>query len=135
MSALSKISPQRFVYYDQRFVYYDIMERYGVSAHITICAIAKVEVYKCSAHSTLEHQQTQTIHTIQSQPTRHYCGVVYPKKIQANLSTAVILISKTRKDRDTFICSLCGFAGHADYIAALNIASRAALNQPNVSIS
>lgn len=31
-----------------------------------------------------------------------------------------------RKDRDTFICSQCGFAGPSDYIAALNIAARAA---------
>lgn len=35
---------------------------------------------------------------------------------------------KNRRDRDTFICIQCGFAGLADYTAALNIAARAVEN-------
>ncbi len=43
-------------------------------------------------------------------------------------------ISKhNHKDRNTFICNQRGFAGLSDYIAALNIAARAAVNQPIVS--
>lgn len=41
---------------------------------------------------------------------------------------------KNRKDRDTFKCTQCGFAGLADYIAAVNIAARVAVNQPIVSV-
>lgn len=40
---------------------------------------------------------------------------------------------KNRKSRDLFCCRSCGYSGPADYIAALNIASRAraAVSQPN----
>jgi len=37
-----------------------------------------------------------------------------------------------RKTRDDFECKTCGHADCADYVAACNIASRAAVNQPNV---
>jgi len=39
-----------------------------------------------------------------------------------------------RKSRDEFKCKSCGLAGPADYIAAINIASRAVVNQPNVVV-
>jgi putative transposase len=45
-----------------------------------------------------------------------------------------------RKDRDHFCCKQCGYADHADYVAAVNIARKAllttavAVNQPNVSV-
>jgi putative transposase len=42
---------------------------------------------------------------------------------------------QNRVDRDSFKCTQCGFAGLADYIAAVNIAARAAVNQPIVSNS
>jgi IS605 OrfB family transposase len=38
-----------------------------------------------------------------------------------------------RPDRDTFRCVKCGFSGCADRIAAINIAHRAAANQPIVA--
>ncbi|MGC8514964.1 MAG: RNA-guided endonuclease InsQ/TnpB family protein [Thermoplasmata archaeon] len=38
-----------------------------------------------------------------------------------------------RKDRDTFKCVRCGYGGEADYVASLNIRSRAAVNQPIVA--
>lgn len=46
-----------------------------------------------------------------------------------------------RRDRDHFCCKQCGYADHADYVAARNIAAKAALslaaapvNEPNVSV-
>ena len=43
-------------------------------------------------------------------------------------------VAKTnRPTRDQFRCESCGFAGHADYIAAMNIAFGAAVNQPIVA--
>jgi len=40
-----------------------------------------------------------------------------------------------RKDRDHFCCKQCGYADHADYVAALNIRDKAAaaVNQPNAA--
>lgn len=38
-----------------------------------------------------------------------------------------------RKTQDKFLCVDCGFSGLADYIAAVNIRSRAFLSMPNVS--
>lgn len=40
---------------------------------------------------------------------------------------------RNRPTRDEFRCQLCGFAGHADYIAARNIAARALVNTPIVA--
>jgi putative transposase len=38
-----------------------------------------------------------------------------------------------RRSRDWFACAVCGFAGPADYVAAMNIAARADVNPPMVS--
>jgi IS605 OrfB family transposase len=37
-----------------------------------------------------------------------------------------------RPDRDSFKCVQCGFSDYADHVAAINIATRAAVNQPIV---
>lgn len=37
---------------------------------------------------------------------------------------------RNRPSQSQFCCVVCGFAGHADHVAALNIRSRAAVNQP-----
>jgi len=43
-------------------------------------------------------------------------------------------ISKANRPiRDVFLCEQCDFSGPADHVAALNIAARAAVNQPTVS--
>ena len=40
---------------------------------------------------------------------------------------------RNRPDRESFKCVSCGFAGPADYVAALNIAARGVVNRPIVS--
>ena len=40
-----------------------------------------------------------------------------------------------RQSQAAFLCVECGFSGHADHIAARNIAGRVAVNQPNVGIA
>lgn len=42
---------------------------------------------------------------------------------------------RNRRSQAEFLCVSCGFAGHADHVAALNIRSRAAVNQPNADTS
>jgi IS605 OrfB family transposase len=39
-----------------------------------------------------------------------------------------------RASQETFLCTECGCAGHADYFAAVNIGRRAVVNPPNVGI-
>jgi len=39
---------------------------------------------------------------------------------------------RNRPNQSTFSCVACGFAGAADYIAAINIGRRGAVNRPNV---
>jgi IS605 OrfB family transposase len=38
-----------------------------------------------------------------------------------------------RRTQAAFLCTSCGHAAHADYVAAINIGRRAAVNQPNCS--
>jgi len=40
---------------------------------------------------------------------------------------------RNRPNQATFSCVSCGFSGHADTVAACNIAGRAVVNQPNVT--
>lgn len=42
---------------------------------------------------------------------------------------------RNRPSQAEFLCVACGFAGHADHVAALNIRSRAAVNQPHAGTS
>ncbi|MFH2112479.1 MAG: zinc ribbon domain-containing protein [Candidatus Bathyarchaeota archaeon] len=37
------------------------------------------------------------------------------------------------RDRDSFRCTRCSYAGDADHVAAVNIAARANVNRPIVS--
>ena len=43
------------------------------------------------------------------------------------------IAKSNRKNRDSFVCGMCGFSGGADHIAAMNIAARVAVNLPIVS--
>jgi transposase len=42
---------------------------------------------------------------------------------------------RNRPERNLFRCIRCGFSDEADYVAALNIARKAAFNQPIVALS
>jgi transposase len=43
-------------------------------------------------------------------------------------------VSKSnRKSPSVFSCDACGFSGHADHFAAINIGRRASVNRPDVS--
>lgn len=39
-----------------------------------------------------------------------------------------------RRSQSEFLCESCGFADHADHVGAVNVARRAAVNRPIVSI-
>lgn len=42
-------------------------------------------------------------------------------------------ISKSNRNGSNFICDMCGFFGHADHVAAINIAAKVAVNLPIVA--
>ncbi|MEM0499029.1 MAG: transposase [Methanothrix sp.] len=59
---------------------------------------------------------------------------VDPKHTSQTCPSCGHVSKSNRPARDYFRCESCGFAGFADHIAAINIASRAAVNQPIVAV-
>lgn len=58
---------------------------------------------------------------------------VDPRNTSRHCPSCNHVSKKNRPTRDDFKCELCGFAGPADHIAAMNIAVRAEVNQPIVA--
>ncbi|MFZ2535985.1 MAG: zinc ribbon domain-containing protein [Methanothrix sp.] len=58
---------------------------------------------------------------------------VDPRNTSRTCPSCGYVSKANRPTRDEFRCESCGFAGPADYIAAINIAFRAEVNQPIVS--
>lgn len=58
---------------------------------------------------------------------------VYPRGTSHICPACRVEDRKNRPERDLFRCIGCGYAGHADHVAAINIAARANVNRPIVS--
>jgi IS605 OrfB family transposase len=58
--------------------------------------------------------------------------IVNPRGTSLTCPVCGCMNKRNRPNRESFRCVRCGFAGPADHIAALNIATRAAVNQPIV---
>jgi len=58
---------------------------------------------------------------------------VYPRGTSHICPICGVEDRKNRPERDLFRCIGCGYAGHADHVAAINIAARANVNRPIVS--
>ena len=58
---------------------------------------------------------------------------VDPKNTSVECPRCGTIDKLNRQTRDEFKCVMCGFVGHADHTAAINIARRAAVNQPIVA--
>ena len=58
---------------------------------------------------------------------------VYPRGTSHICPACGVEDRKNRPERDLFRCIGCGYAGHADHVAAINIAARANVNRPIVS--
>jgi len=61
--------------------------------------------------------------------------VVYvdPRNTSRTCPACGCVDKRNRPNQSTFSCIQCGFAAHADYVAAINIGGRAAVNQPYCS--
>ncbi len=58
---------------------------------------------------------------------------VYPRGTSHICPACGVEDRKNRPERDLFRCIGCGYVGHADHVAAINIAARADVNRPIVS--
>jgi len=58
---------------------------------------------------------------------------IYPRGTSHICPVCGVEDRKNRPERDLFRCIGCGYAGHADHVAAINIAARANVNRPIVS--
>ncbi|RMD65965.1 transposase [Candidatus Pacearchaeota archaeon] len=58
---------------------------------------------------------------------------VDPRNTSRTCPSCGFVDKKNRRTQSNFSCVQCGFAGHADHIAAINIAARGAVNHPIVS--
>ena len=58
---------------------------------------------------------------------------VYPRGTSHICPACGVEDRRNRPERDLFRCVGCGYAGHADHVAAINIAARANVNRPIVS--
>ncbi|NWF71326.1 MAG: transposase [Chloroflexi bacterium] len=57
---------------------------------------------------------------------------VDPRNISRTCSTCGQVDPANRRSQDTFLCTQCGCAGHADYFAVLEIQRRATVRTPHV---
>ena len=63
-----------------------------------------------------------------------FVQVVDPRNTSRTCHSCGHVDKKNRKSQSEFVCTSCGFSGHADVIAAINIAVRASVNTPNVAV-
>ena len=59
--------------------------------------------------------------------------IVDPHNTSKECPQCHVIDKRNRKNRDIFKCVQCGYGGEADYVASLNIKSRAAVSQPIVA--
>ena len=59
--------------------------------------------------------------------------LVDPRNTSRTCPACGCIDKRNRPNQSTFSCVQCGYSGHADHIAACNIAGRAAVNRPHVA--
>lgn len=62
-------------------------------------------------------------------------ALVDPRNTSRTCPACGLIDKANRLSQATFLCVACGFAGHADAVAALNIQRRAAGDQPDAAAS
>ena len=58
---------------------------------------------------------------------------VDPRNTSRTCTECGCIDKRNRKSQSEFVCVHCGFSGHADHLAAVNIGRRAVINQPHVA--
>jgi len=123
---------------------------HGISKHLvakavdTKRAIAIEELGGISQRVTVRKSRRATLHSWSFAQLRGFIeykaklrGIpvftVDPRNTSRTCPACGHIAKANRRNQSTFLCVVCGFSGLADHIAAGNIASRAAVNRPNVS--
>lgn len=60
--------------------------------------------------------------------------IVDPRNTSRTCPECGCIDRRNRRSQAEFVCTSCGFAAHADHVGARNVARRAAVNRPTVSI-
>jgi IS605 OrfB family transposase len=121
-----------------------ISKKLVAKAKDTLRCISLEELQGIRARVTVRKAQRRSLHTWNFGLLRMFvdyksriAGVplvfVDPQNTSRTCPSCGHISMANRPTRDDFRCVSCGFAGPAEYIAAMNIAFRAAVNQPIVS--
>ena len=107
-------------------------------------AIALEDLSGIRQRATVRRRQRATLHSWGFCQLRQFveykakrAGIpvvlVNPRNTSRTCPECECVDKANRKTQSEFSCVVCGFAGFADHIAAINIGRRAAVNQPNVA--
>jgi len=107
-------------------------------------AIALEELKGIRTRVTVRRRQRATLHSWAFFQLRNYveykakqAGIpvilVDPRNTSRTCPVCGCIDKANRPSQSVFSCVVCGFAGHADQIAAVNIGRRAVVNLPNVA--
>ena len=121
-----------------------ISQQIVAKAQDTQRAIALEDLSGIRQRVTVRRRQRATLHSWAFFQLRSFveykarrAGVpvvlVDPKNTSRTCPECGCVDKRNRPTQSTFSCVVCGFSGLADYIAAVNISRRAAVNQPNVA--
>jgi len=121
-----------------------ISKRIVAKAKDTLRSIAMEDLSNIRSRVTVRKAQRRNLHTWSFGMLRQFteykakiAGVplvfVDPRNTSRTCPSCGLVTKSNRPTRDEFRCIQCGFAGPSDYIAAMNIASRAEVRQPIVS--
>ena len=132
---------------EQRFgkwVNHNISKRIVAKAQHTRRAIGFENLEGITDRVRVRKSQKATLHSwsfyqlnvfTQYKAQRAGIAVIYvdPRNTSRTCPSCGCIDKANRPNQATFLCTSCGFSGHADRIAARNIASRAVVNQLHVS--
>ena len=121
-----------------------ISKKIVTKAKDTLRSIALEDLQGIRDRATVRRAQRRSLHTWNFGLLRMFveykskiAGVplvfVDPRNTSRTCPSCGHVSKANRPTRDTFQCESCGFAGPADYIASMNIAFRAAVNQPIIA--
>jgi putative transposase len=99
----------------------------GIRLRVTVRRAQRATLHSWS------FSQLRTFVTYKAQRAGVPVFLVDPRNTSRTCPACGSVDKRNRKTQETFSCIECGCAGHADYIAAVNISRRAAVNPPNVS--
>jgi IS605 OrfB family transposase len=121
-----------------------ISKRIVAKAEGTARAIALEDLKGITKRQTVRQSQRATLHSWSFHQLREFIAykaelagipvvVVDPRNTSRTCPECGLIDKKNRRSQESFVCVSCGFAGHADTVAAGVIAGRAVADPPIVA--